>query len=143
MKKITILLAGLLVSGYASAVQFTASGQLLDDDCVLLNETVNINLSKDVVGGAACNGRAIALTTCHISGRTTQRSAPVCTDADGNPDTGLLGKESCSTTETEQVSGAAVASATTLAGTVTSQYPGATCTAALAEAQATENLPEE
>ena len=144
MKKITILLAGLLVSGYASAVTFTStSGKLLDTDCTLLNESVTINLSKDVVGGASCNARAIALTTCHIGGRKTQRNAPKCTDTDGDADTGLLGKEDCSATETEQVTGAAVASATTLAGTVQQQYPGATCTAGLAEAQATENLPGE
>lgn len=143
MKKISLLFAGLLVCGYASAVQFKVSGTLLDTDCALLNESVKLNLSKDVVAGAACNAKAIAFTACHTAGRTTQRTAPKCTDTDGDATTGLAGKEDCSATETEQVTGAAVASATTLAGTVTPQYPGATCSVNIAEAQATENLPAE
>lgn len=143
MKKISFLLAGLLVSGFASAVQLTASGTIRIADCELLNEDVKINLTTDVVAGVSCNGRAIALTTCHTAGRTTSRSVPVCIDADGDEDTGLEGKEDCTTTPPAVTTGPAMASATTLAGTVTSQYPNGTCDAAAAETRATANLPAE
>ncbi|MCG4452030.1 hypothetical protein LJY18_01755 [Pseudomonas sp. MMS21-TM103] len=142
MKKVTLLLVGLMASGMASAVQLAASGAVRIADCALLNEDVAINVSTGVAAGVSCNARAIAVTACHTAGRTTQRSVPVCIDADNNVDTGVGGLEDCTTTAPAVTTGPAYASATTLAGTVTSQYPGgAACTAALAEARATANLP--
>jgi len=144
MKKISFLMAALAVSGAASAVQLEATGQLLMTDCELLNEDVKINLTSNVVAGLSCNSRAIAISTCHTAGRLTSRSVPTCVDTDGDPDTGVGGAEDCTTAPPTTTTGPALASATTLAGTVTSQYPGgAACTAAIAEAQATDNLPEE
>lgn len=140
MKKSLLLVVGMLACGYASAVQFAASGPLKDTDCALLNESVTINLSKNVVAGVGCNAKAIALTACHTGGRTTTRNAPVCKDTDGDAATGVAGKEDCSAPPS-QVSGAQMASATTQAGTVTPQYPGEVCSATIAESQATNNLP--
>lgn len=142
MKNITVLLSCFLISGYASALTFEATGKLLDSDCAPLNETVNISLSNDVVAGAICTDDAVALTACHKFGRTATRTAPVCVDTDGDETTGLNGKEDCSGGTTTQVEGAAVASATTLAGTVTSQYPGEKCTVDIAEEQARVNASE-
>ena len=142
MKNITVLLSCFLISGYASALTFEATGKLLDSDCAPLNETVNISLSNDVVAGAICTDGAVALTACHKFGRTATRTAPVCADTDGDETTGLNGKEDCSGGTTAQISGAAVASATTLAGTVTSQYPGEKCTVDIAEEQARVNAGE-
>lgn len=142
MKKITLLLAGLMASGMASAVQLSSSGTVRIADCALLNEDVAINVSSGVAAGVSCNARAIAVTACHTAGRTTQRSVPVCINSDNNPETGLNGNEDCTTTPPTVTTGPAYASATTLAGTVTSQYPGGeACTAVLAEGRATANLP--
>ncbi|CAL95970.1 hypothetical protein [Azoarcus olearius] len=141
MKKISFLIAGLLISGVASAVQLTTSGQVRMTDCALLNEDVQINVTSGVVAGVGCNARAIAITTCHTAGRTTSRTVNVCANTDGDPNTGVGGNEDC--TQTQTTTGPAVASATTLAGTVTPQYPGGTCSAGTAETQAQSNLPTE
>lgn len=141
MKKILLIAVSALISTSTLAVEFESTASLKDTDCVLLNESVTITLSKDVKAGVGCNAKAIALSACHIGGRTATRDAPVCVDTDGDATTGLGGKEDCG--ENGQVSGAAMASASTEKGTVTAQYPGSTCTATLAAQQATENLPEE
>lgn len=142
MKKITLLLAGLMASGMASAVQFTAPGPLRQATCAILNEDVTLNVSTNVAMGAVCNARAISIAACHLTGRTTSRSVPVCANTDGDVNTGVGGLEDCTTPPPAVTTGPAYAAATTLAGTVTSQYPGgAACTAALAETRATANLP--
>lgn len=141
MKKITLLLAGLMASGMASAVQLTASGQAVTMvDCPLLNEDVRINLTNSVQAGVDCNGDAIAISACHLAGRTTTRTVDVttCVDDDSDP----LTPEVC-TTAPAPVTGPAMPTATTLAGTVISEYPGGNdCTAATAEANATDSLPQ-
>lgn len=136
MKKITLLLAGLMASGMASAVQLDASGDSVTVlDCTLLNEDVIFNLTTGVEGGVMCNNNGIALSACHTAGRNTTRSAMIdsagadCGPAPATPCTGTL--------VSTPVDGAAMPTATTAAGTVISQYPGADCTAAAAEAMAT------
>lgn len=127
MKKISLLLAGLLLSGAASAVEITApSGRVLMTDCALLNEDVTINLTNSVVAGVACDEDQIVMSACHTAGRTTSRSADVttCTDPDDST--------TCTTT-TETVEGPAMPTASTLRGTVASEYPEGNCSAADAE----------
>lgn len=139
MKKITLLLAGLMASGMASAVQLTATGQTVTRvDCALLNEDVQFNLTANVQAGVDCDAQTIAISTCHIGGRTTSRSAerniPVGCDTDPQVE--------CTGTEIITVTGAAMPTATTAAGTVISDYPGVDCTAAAAEANATAAVQE-
>lgn len=136
MKKITLLLAGLMASGMASAVQLTASDDVTQVDCPLLNEDVQVNLTTNVQAGVSCDTATIAMSACHLSGRQTQRSVqqdsagPACGPAPATPCTGTM--------VTVSVTGAAMPTATTAAGTVITQYPGTgTCTAAKAETQAT------
>ncbi|MDX5371429.1 MAG: hypothetical protein LPK18_03195 [Pseudomonadaceae bacterium] len=137
MKKITLLLAGLMASGMASAVQLASpSGDVTRVDCTLLNEDVSINLTSNVVAGVQCNDVAISLSACHTAGRVTSRSSEVTTCTDPADNT------TCTTT-VQTVTGAAYPTASTLRGTVTSQYPGSLCTEANAESNAgtAENLP--
>ena len=143
MKKITLLLAGLMVSGMASAVQLTESGNVTMDDCVPLRENVSLNLSAGVGAGAFCTDTVVALAACHTGGKVTQRTVLVKTIPE-NTTTGVpehlapcttAGVDGCASTV---VTGPAMAAASTALGTVNTQYPGGnTCTAAGAEAQAT------
>ncbi|UFQ97622.1 hypothetical protein [Pseudomonas wenzhouensis] len=147
MKKITLVLAGLMVSGMASAVQLTQSGSVSMDDCAPLNENVRINLSNNVHAGVTCNANAVALSACHTGGKVTTRSVPVKTvaavPADGIPEhivscTVGAADPDCAL---EDVVGPAMPSATTILGTVNTQYPGGnTCTAAGAETNSTVML---
>lgn len=137
MKKITLILAGLMVSGMASAVQIQNSGESVTmEDCALLNEDVSVNLTNGVQAGVECNARAIVISACHAAGRTTTRTVDVTTCDTATPPV-------C-TTAPAPVTGPAMPTASTLAGTVISQYPGGgDCTAAAAETNAgrAENLP--
>lgn len=134
MKKITMLFAGLMASGLASAVQIQNSGESVAmTDCALLNEDVSINLTNGVQAGVSCNARAIAISACHTGGRTTTRTVDVTTCDNATPPV-------C-TTAPAPVEGPAMPTATTLAGTVISQYPAGICSAATAEANATASLP--
>lgn len=143
MKKVTLLLAGLVISSTASAVQFEQSGMLRmsDTSCdILLNENVSINLSTGVKAGAVCSATGIALAACHTGGRTTAREVEVLvesTEPDAAPGT-LVSQDPKVYTST---TGPAVATASTFQGTVISQYPQAdSCTAAVAETAATARL---
>lgn len=143
MKKITLLLAGLMASGMASAVTFDQSGSLRMSDAgcdVLLNENVTINLSSGVRAGAVCSATGIAMAACHTGGRTTAREVEVLvpsTDALAPPGT-LVSQDPKVYESTE---GPAVATASTFQGTVVSQYPDAdACTAGVAETEATARL---
>lgn len=147
MKKFALILAGLAVSGMASAVQLTSSGSVAMNDCAPLNENVRINLSNNVHAGVTCNANAVALSACHTGGKVTTRSVPVktvpededegipehlvsCTVGQADPD--------CELTD---VVGPAMPAATTVLGTVNTQYPGgSTCTAAGAENNSTVML---
>lgn len=132
MKKITLLLAGLMVSGAASAVQLTAPSGLVTTTgacATLLNEDVAINLTSNVVAGVACSATRIAISTCHTAGRTASRTAPVTTCTDP------LDNTTC-TTANVTVTGPAMAGASTARGTVTSAYPAGLCTATTAETAA-------
>lgn len=145
MKKIALIFAGLMVSGAASAAQFTSSGPVTMDQCTPLNENVTINLSTGVYAGVACSNTAVALSACHSGGKVTSRTVPVktieatndipehivsCVVGPSDPDCAL-----------EDVRGPAMPAATTLLGTVNTQYPGGdSCTAEGAEANSTVML---
>lgn len=148
MKKITLILAGLMVSGVASAVQLQSSGNVTMQNCTLLNEDVRINLSSGVVAGVSCNNVAIALSACHTAGKQTSRTVPVRdVAAVAGPPAIPAHIESCvldeddATCELRAVNGPAMPAATTLLGTVNTQYPGGDCDAASAEANSTVMLP--
>lgn len=147
MKKISIVIAGLLFSGAASAVQFPQTGPLLQQECANLNEDVTIGLTNGVVAGVNCRAVAsgtlqarVAIAACHTGGMqksrsTTQRIIPATDTEPASTVTGCVtGSEGCTVVP---VTGASVPGATTLAGTVNIAYPGTgACTAATAETQA-------
>lgn len=147
MKKITLLLAGLMVSGMASAVQLPTSGRVTMVACPAVNEDVQLNLSASVQAGVFCNAvnGVVALSACHTGGKRTQRTVPVVSVA-ANTTTGVPAHyESCSLTATPAIAGCAntpvtgpaMATATTAMGTVSTQYPGGNCDAAAAEGNST------
>lgn len=138
MKKITLLLAGLMASGMASALPFAASGQLQVGVCNLLNEDVNLNLTTGVVAGVNCSATRVAIATCHTAGMVKSRNVGTKTIQvdDGNGGTTptvvscSIGTADPACTGTT-ITGAGIANATTLRGTVTTSYPGTgACTAA-------------
>lgn len=137
MRKITLLFAGFMASSMAAAVTIENSGESVTmQDCTLLNEDVAFNLTNGVQAGVACNTAAIVLSACHTGGRTTTRTVDVTTCNTATPPV-------C-TTAPAPVTGPAMPTAGTLAGTVISQYPGGgTCSATGAETNAgrSENLP--
>ncbi|MFP6850619.1 MAG: hypothetical protein VCA57_18175 [Pseudomonas sp.] len=141
MKKITLLLAGLMASSMVSAVPLAGSGPVRMTDCALLNEDVNITLTTGVEAGVGCDADSIVISACHTAGRTTSRSAQVttCVNTDNDPATGVGGNEDC-TTAPQAVEGPAMPTASTLAGTVVSQFPAGACTAADAETFAETQL---
>lgn len=146
MKKISLAVAGLLFSGLASAVQLPSSGTVFQTVCSNLNEDVSINLTTGVVAGVSCTATRVALSACHTAGMLKSRSVGQKTvqvpDPDPNAAAGATvpQTQSCSVgtadpaCQTVAVKGAAVPSATTLAGTVNNQYPGTgACDATVAE----------
>lgn len=143
MKKITLLLAGLMASGMASAVTVdltdaATNGSVTTVNCTLLNEDVAINLTTGVAAGVGCNTTVIGIAACHTAGRTTSRS----TLQDAAGDACVAGTAGCTSVA---VTGPAMPSATTAAGTVISQYPGGDCTGAdaatFAESEADDAVP--
>jgi hypothetical protein len=141
MKKISLLVAGMLVAGFAHAVQFDVSGKLAVSDCPgLLSEDVSINLSNNVLAGTACNAGQVALATCSTGGRTTARtvedlnctSAPGPNDRFGNATT----VQTCTPFNPAQyteTTGAVIYTASSAQGTVVPRYEGVGCSAANAE----------
>lgn len=137
MKKITLLLVGLMASGMASAVQFSANGKLLMGECNLLNEDVSINLTTGVVAGVHCSPSRVAVAACHTAGmvksRTVGTKEETTEDEDGEEVTTTV---SCTISdadpdcEASNVTGASVANATTLRGTVSTGYPSGVCASA-------------
>ena len=140
MKNIILLAAGLMASSMVSAVTLTQSDDPADRtitmiDCPLLNEDVVVSLTGGVVGGAQCDETVIGLAMCHTAGRLTARSQPL--DANGLSCTLPAAGEPANGCEVQQVTGAQYPSATSLTGTVLSQYPGGNaCSTANAEAAA-------
>ncbi|WP_139375073.1 hypothetical protein [Stutzerimonas stutzeri] len=140
MKKLTLLLATFAVSGMASAVQLPSSGSVTTNDCALLNENVRINLTSGVQAGVSCNDRAIAIAACHTAGRTSSREVEKfnCTTDQSDPPV-----KSCVSFDPKQYetkSGPAMATASTISGTVVPDYPAGSCDAAAAETSATSKL---
>lgn len=148
MKKLSIVIAGLMFSGAASAVQFGASANLNQVDCPNLNEDVRINLTAGVVAGTNCRAAGalparVAISACHTGGMQKSRSVTQRTDppaVPGGPNvivTGCTVGAADPGCAVNTVTGAAVPGATTLAGTVNVAYPGGgACTAIIAEATA-------
>lgn len=135
MKKITFLLAGLMVSGMASAVQLTGTGgvvQRIGACQTLLNEDVRINLTTGVEAGVNCSATRIAIATCHTAGRQVGRSVEVVTACDTTAD-----PDCEDTVAVQTVTGPAMAVANTNRGTVISGFPGGVCNAATADTFAT------
>jgi hypothetical protein len=143
MKKITFVLAGLMFSGVASAVQLESSGPVTIADCALLNEDVRINLSAGVFAGVSCTPTVIALSACHSAGKVTSRTVPVRLVPESGEAPNIIPAhlESCIVDSdgcvVTPVTGAAMPTATTALGTVNTQYPGALCAAGAAEANST------
>lgn len=147
MKKITLLLAGLMASGMASAVQLSGSTTTVTmTACPPLNEDITLNLSTNVQAGVSCGPtNVVALAACHTGGKVTQRTVPVVLVA-ANATTGVPAHyETCDVNASPAVAGCAntpvtgpaMAAASTAMGTVSTQYPGgASCGAAGAESQA-------
>ncbi|WP_313103255.1 hypothetical protein [Stutzerimonas nitrititolerans] len=141
MKKITLLLAGMMASGMVSAVTFDQTDSLKMTDCPnLLNENVQINLSNGVVAGVSCNATGIAIGGCHTAGRTTAREVEVLVASpDPNAAPGTLVSQNPKVYRTAK--GPAVATGSTFQGTVVSLYPeAASCTSTVAESTAAERL---
>lgn len=142
MKKLTLVIAGLMFSGAASAVQLDVSGPVTIADCGALNEDVRINLSTGVVAGVDCTPNVIALSACHATGKVTSRTVPirhvpatvVAPIIPAHIESCTVGSAGCAV---ESVAGPAMPTATTALGTVNTQYPGGTCTDAEAEANST------
>lgn len=140
MKKFLAIAAGLMVSSFASAITLEESADAATRTitmvaCPLLNEDVIVSLTGGVVGGAQCNGTVIGLAMCHTAGRQTARSQPLDTDGLSCtlPAAGAV-PNGCTV---QQVTGAQYPSATSLTGTVVSQYPGGgACSSANAETAA-------
>lgn len=136
MKKITLLLVGLMASGLASAIEFNSTGQLQVGVCSNLNEDVNINLTTGVVAGVDCTANRVAFAACHTAGMVKSRNVGQKTiqvpDPDPNAAQGATVDQivSCSIGAADPdcagttVSGAGIANATTNQGTVTTGYPG-------------------
>lgn len=146
MKKLSIVIAGLMFAGAASAVQFPASGLLLQQECANLNEDVRMNLTNGVVAGVNCRPAdgalpaRVAIAACHTGGMqksrsTTRRVIPATQTEPETVVTGCAtGSEGCTVVP---VTGASMPGATTLLGTVNIAYPGTgACTAVAAETQA-------
>lgn len=140
MKKITLLISGLMLSGVVFAEPFSASGPLRQGNCNNLNEDVTINLTSGVVAGVSCTAARVAIATCHTSGMVKSRTVGTKTiagpdDEEGNPTTVTM---SCSIGTADPacagtpVTGPAIANASTTRGTVTTSYSsaGGTCSGA-------------
>lgn len=141
MKNIALVAFGLLASAAAHAVEFNASGSFRMTDCALLNENVQINLSTGVRAGVVCNAATgVAIGTCHTGGRTAAREVEVLVaSTDPNAPAGTMVSQNPPVFQTR--TGPVVATASTRQGTVVPLYPqGTSCTAAIAEAQATTRL---
>jgi hypothetical protein len=134
MKKTALFFAGLMgliVSGTSAAQQLNpGNNDVLMTDCSLLANDITLVMSANVVGGFSCNEaqNIAAVSTCHQNGQTNERSSVVTT---------TNGVATCTITSTEDcvstVSGASFPTASTTDGTVLSEFPGSTCSAANAE----------
>lgn len=135
MKKILPLLAAIamMASGAVSAATTTIAlnsgpNDYAMTDCSLLANDIQLILTSNVIGHIQCDdtNNFIAVGVCHTSGLVSDRSSVVTTDASGNVICTVAGAETCITT----VTGSAYPTANTDNGTVTSMFPGTTCSAA-------------
>ncbi len=151
MKKLSIIIAGLMFSGAASAVQFAANGTLDQVACANLNEDVSVRLTTGVVAGINCRSGStnpaqpdrVAIAACHTSGMQKSRTVTQRTDPPVAPSTTPTVVTGCTVGAADPgcaqvtVIGAAMPGATTLAGTVNVGYPGGgACTVGGADTRA-------
>lgn len=134
-------LVGLTASGAAFAAypDITGSTNVTMVDCDLLANDIVVMASGGVVGAMECDttNNVIAVSMCHTSGLTTERTVKGENPTDGNCDDGFdLSSDGTSCTKT--TTGAGFPTATSAKGTVSSRYPQGACTsaAALTEAKA-------
>lgn len=146
MKKITLLLAGLMASGMASAIEFANSGLLTQTQCTNLNENVSINLTAGVVAGVTCTDTTVTIAACHTNGMVKSRQAlrvPVVTQDTTGAD--VTTETPCTAGSTGcreiPVTGAAVAGASTTRGTTNTVFPNAgVCNVGLADSVSSGTL---
>jgi hypothetical protein len=150
MKSFSVFVACMMLAGAAQAtVVYPVSGKLAISDCPsgLLSEDVNINLSSNVQAGIECNASQVAIGTCSISGRTTERtveqfdciSEPGPNDRFGAATTIQL----CTPFDPPQyttTTGAVIYTGSSAQGTIIPDYAGAACSAAAAETSAQGRL---
>lgn len=137
MKKITLLLAGLMASGMASAVPFSSTGLLTQTDCPNLNENVTINLTTGVVAGVTCTTGRVGIAACHSNGMVKSRQALRRQVTDSSVTPAVTTEVACTAGESGcreiPVTGAAFAGASTTRGTTNTVFPNnGACTATLA-----------
>lgn len=150
MKSFSVFVACMMLAGAAQAtVVYPVSGKLAISDCPagLLSEDVNINLSSNVQAGIECNASQVAIGTCSISGRTTERTVEEfdCTSAPGPND--RFGNATTVQTcvpfdppQFTQTTGAVIYTGSSGQGTIIPNYDGVACSAANAEASAQSRL---
>jgi hypothetical protein len=110
------------------------------DQCALLANDIQLNLSNNVIGAVNCNADdvTVAISFCHTSGLVAQRTVPVTRDINGEVVCTVTADENC----VETVTGATHPSASTDDGTVTQVFPGQNCTAASVAAVANSYAPQ-
>lgn len=98
MKKALVLLAGLGLSVNAMAADGSAvafvSGDAVDSatGCSLLGETVQMNLSSNVLAAYGCNitDSIIGVATCHTAGKKGNMDIYAISDHDSDPSTPMV-----------------------------------------------------
>lgn len=139
MKRITLLVAGLMVSGMASAVEFPSSGLLTQTQCTNLNENVSINLTTGVVAGVTCTAARVGIAACATNGMVKSRQALRRQQVDNTGPQPVTTEVACTTAGVGgcreiPVTGAALAGASTVRGTTNTVFPNAgACTVGLAD----------
>lgn len=126
MKKELSILGLSMIPALAAAAGTAITGNTTVNTvaCTLLQDDLKLQLSSGVVGAYNCNttANAIQLSSCHTSGRVTQRTSktvvnPTACTADPT-DTAA-----CAST-TSSASGATVASTTTAGGQMSMSFGG-------------------
>lgn len=134
MKKLAIIAAALTWASLAQSAPI--GGQVTPDDCALLGENVNLNLSANVVGAYVCTDgidKQIGVATCSVAGRTVPRTAQVPCGEAGQPACNQDGSQ-----PTREFRGSFVYTISSAGGRVSpSDENSLECTTAVAEAQAT------
>lgn len=121
MKKALVMLAGLGLSLNVMATDDAAAAFVGGDKitaaagCSLLGETVQMNLSSNVLGAYGCNitDSVIGVATCHTSGKKGTWTQDVYEDTDADPTTPMV------LTGTTEVFGGKAFQGSTAGGSIT------------------------